>query len=371
MQPIKNSVVREQIRLKNEMSAKSKEKRLLDQFESYKSDRLLKCDKLVTAINQKKDQQINQVNAKLKSDTQDIDNTIRSLNKTPEPNFNVILMLALFIISSIAGCAVASSTNSFKESLTFGLIGGSVVAVIYVIIHFMCVSAANGNNQSVDNQIISLEDKKTKLAETAKLEIQRLLKQATADSEKANIDVKRDIEKEERRVKSEIFKIYSACDQQTVKEINAYNSEMNAFAGNLMNNLDKLSPMVDHVISIFKGMDSQVKHEPIINLDLKFEVSKTELIFDLYNQKQEPRSKNYRNYQYDNSQSEDQNYNFFKEGFRNLAKDYECEGLAKALVLLTKAKMEKIYPTMMVSFDHLDSLVIMHFKDINPNGRIL
>ena len=364
MQPIKNSVEREQIRLKNEMSAKSKEKQLLDQFESYKSDRLLKCGKLVATINQKKDQQIDQVNTKLKSDTQDIDNTLRSLNKTPKPHFNVILMFVLaIIIGAIAGFAARDSGT--------GGIGGLAGAVIYIIIHFMSVNAANGNNQSVDNQIISLEEKKIKLAETAKLEIQRLIKQATADSEKANIDAKRDIEKEEMRIKSEISKIYSASDQQTVKEINAYNSEMNAFASNLMNNLDKLSPMVDYVISVFQGMDSQVKHEPIINLNLKFEVSKTELIFDLYNQKPEPRSKNYRNYQYDNSQSESQNYNFFKEGFRNLAKDYECEGLAKALVLLTKAKMEKIYPTMMVSFDHLDSLVIMHFKDINPNGRIL
>ena len=91
----------------------------------------------------------------------------------------------------------------------------------------------------------------------------------------------------------------------------------------------------------------------LIKFDVKFRVTKTEVEFDCGN-KQESR-----------------NYNFFKEGFRELSRDYECEGLAKALLMMTKTRISKTAPTMMMSFGHLDSEVTIHFKGINPNGRPL
>ena len=106
-----------------------------------------------------------------------------------------------------------------------------------------------------------------------------------------------------------------------------------------------------------------MKHEPLIKLDLKFEVTKERLIFDF--DESDPRTGGKK------IQEEERNLLFFKEGLSNLTKDSECEGMAMALAQTAKEKMEGTSPTMMVTFDLTGAVVTIHTKDINPDGRLL
>jgi len=338
MQPIRNSVVREQIRLKNEAAVKNREKQLMDQLELYKNDQKEKCDKIIASINQQKDEQIKQVEIQRKKDLKAADKSMSSARRGGG---------SAVIISFVSIFTMAASTIGYS---LLGSYGGIACMIISAVLSLIITTTSR---KIQDRKISKLEDRKEKLEEDTENEIQRLKDNAEADAKKAMAEVQENIDREAGKLNDEIQKMYGAADQQTVKELNAYDHEMNVFANNILADADKYSHMVDAIENVFKDLSAEVKNETLIKFDLKFKVTRTEVEFDC-GRKQDSR-----------------NYNFFKEGFRELSRDYECEGLAKALLMLTKARISKTAPTMMMSFGHLDSEVTIHFKGVNPNGRPL
>lgn len=325
MQPIKNSVIREQIRQKNEASAQSKEKQLLDRFELYKKSKLEKCEALILSLNQQKEAQIKQVNKNMKADLKAANKSISSLRGGSSSSLLGLSMLA-YLINPVAGVATTVTTTV----------------------------ASGISRKNKEKKISALEDEKDRIESDAENEIEILNENLDAESKKIIEELQQEFAREERKLKDAILKIYNAADQQTVKELEAYDREMNAFANNVLSQNAKFSPMVDAIVNVFKDLKAEVKYETLIKFDLKYKVTPTEIIFDC-----------------GSSQQSSRNYNFFKEGFSELSKDSECEGMAKALLMLTKTRIAKISPTMALSFDHIDSQVTVHFKGVNPNGRPL
>lgn len=339
MQPIKNSVVREQIRLKNEATVKSREKQLTDRFELYKKDQKEKCDKIIASISQQKDEQIKQVEIQRKKDLKATDKSMSSARGGG----------ATFPIGMIISGVIFAGVSLLGQPAL-----GSVGFIFGSVISWLISSASNKRNAS---KMSALEEQKEKLEENAENEIQRLKEKAEADTKKAQAEVQETIDREARKLNDEIRKMYDAADQQTVRELTAYDHEMNIYSNNVLGDAKKYYPIVEAIESVFQDLRAEVKNESFIKFDLKYKVTRTEVEFDCGNKQ--------------GSQQGNRNYNFFKEGFSELSKDSECEGMAKALLMLTKAKISKTAPTMTMSFDHVDSQVTIHFKGVNPNGRPL
>lgn len=338
MQPIRNSVKREQIRLKNEATVKNREKQLLDQFELYKNDQKEKCDRIIASINQQRDEQIKQVEIQRKKDLKAADKSMSSVRGGG----------ATFPIGMIISGVISAFACYVDPAL------GGIAFIFGSVISWVISSASNKRNAQ---KVEALDEQKEKLEEDAENEIQRLKDNAEAEARKARADVQETIDRETRKLKDEIRKMYGAADQQSVKELTAYDHEMNIYSYNVLGDAKKYSPIVDAIENLFQDLIAEVKNESFIKFDLKYKVTRTEVEFDCGS--------------IQGSQQGNKNYNFFKEGFSELSKDSECEGMAKALLMLTKARISKIAPTMMMSFDHLDSEVIIHFKGVNPNGRPL
>ena len=126
MQPITNSIVREQIRLRNESGAKSKENELKMQLEHYKGEQQLKCAEIIANIYKRRDDEISQTRDKQKKEIEDTDSIIYSYSKKSKPEFNSGFMAAFAIAGMIGGCTVRWDA---------GIVGIVTGIVFYTIIH--------------------------------------------------------------------------------------------------------------------------------------------------------------------------------------------------------------------------------------------
>ena len=151
--------------------------------------------------------------------------------------------------------------------------------------------------------------------------------------------------------------IYYQADQQTLRQINAYDAEVKQYTQKVLGNRDTIKPMVDHVTNMFQRMVSHADagaHKRFIEADFIYTVSKTGISYSYQSS-------------YINPQDD---YNFNRERYRDLKSDPECEGLAQALAKLTIQKMKSLYPAnsiTSISVDHNDACVTMHFKGANKN----
>ena len=371
MLPINNSVVREQMRMKNEIPVRNRENELLVRIESYKNSKKLNLENIITDINQKRDLQISKIESKLNIDVDNLEGKIASLNKKTSPKFRFLLM---FLFAILGACAMIIIYPNFlsEEKIAISACAG---AFFYIMIHFFNSIVVAIVNWSVDAKISSLNQKKDRLNERALSNINGIKQQSLKEINKLQKEVESDICREEKKIQDELSKICVVVDQQTIEEITDYDNEVNAFCSKLLNNPDMISPMVDFIVQIKNNVEQKENYSPLITSDFTFEVSKTQVIFDLGEQNNKKNSAGNRQhdyiYDYINHQNSKQNniiyYDFCKERFRNLTSNSECEGLAKALVLLTKARMIKISPTIMVKSKHIDSKVTIHFQDINPD----
>ena len=335
----------------------------MDELQSYKDARMRQKDKTVASIIAKRDQQISDTKVKLQEDLKTADKKISSFHKNPIPEFKSVFRKKS-VQKSNRSKQSAGKNNSIKNKSKpkFKLIKFFIILVFfpfYVIgflIRFIILLvrriAARHHNKNIDSKISSMKKKKAGLIGAAQSKIKYFEEQAMKDSETAKMEAKRDIKLKEKEIEEKIFSIKDA-----------YDKEVEQFYKRLTENPAKISPLVDHIMNVFKSMDYTVKHEPLIILDLKFEVTKEQLKFDF--DEPDPRTGRKK------IEDDERNLLFFKEGLSNLTKDSECEGMAMALAQIAKEKMEEISPTMMVTFDQNNTTVIIHTKDINPNGRLL
>ena len=166
-------------------------------------------------------------------------------------------------------------------------------------------------------------------------------------------DKKRDLQQ---RAQRDIFDVYNASEQKTVREINAYDAEVKTYSQKILKNSESISPMVDSVTNMFQRMISHADagaHMRFIEADFTFQVINTGITYS-YQSK------------YTNPQDD---FNFNRERYRDLKSEAECEGLAEALAKLTMAKMKTLYPanSMKISVSHIDAKVTMHFQGANAN----
>ena len=164
---------------------------------------------------------------------------------------------------------------------------------------------------------------------------------------------KRDLQQ---RAQRDIYEAYNLADQNTVREINAYDNEVKVYSQKILRNAESISPMVDHVTNMFQRMISHADsgaHMRFIEADFVYQVINTGITFSYQSR-------------YTNPQDD---FNFNRERYRDLKSEAECEGLAQALAKLTSSKMKALYPanSMKISVNHIDAKVTMHFQGANAN----
>ena len=160
----------------------------------------------------------------------------------------------------------------------------------------------------------------------------------------------------QQRAQRDIFDAYSLADQNTVREINAYDNEVKVYSQKILRNAESISQMVDYVTNMFQRMISHADsgaHMRFIEADFVYQVINTGITFSYQSH-------------YSNPQDD---YNFNRERYRDLKSEAECEGLAQALAKLTASKMKTLYPSnsMKISVNHMDAKVTMHFQGANAN----
>lgn len=326
--------VREQIKLKNESDAKNKEKLLRDNFESYKRNKLNECVSTIANIKKTIDKRIEQLNGILIKYNNANSGKVRS-RKTSKPKFNRRIFVVSAVVGLITGCTV---TRMHYGGGIAGVIAG---ALIYTIIYFARIYSGKRKKTS-------FRSRKDKIQS----EIKALEKQERDESKKIKETAEGEIKQEALRCKEEINKIRENTAAKTKKEIAVYEQEVDKSFKQFMNEQQQLLPIAQRVVEVFNSIDYTPEREPVIKLDLNFEISKTRIIFNPDNQNPE-------------------SLEFYRQGFRALNNDSECEGLAKAVAVLTGTEMVKTTPIMIVSFDQVDAKITLHTKRINPNGRLL
>jgi hypothetical protein len=156
--------------------------------------------------------------------------------------------------------------------------------------------------------------------------------------------------------KKEIIEIYRLAEQNTLKEIAAYEQSVDKYCKKILNNASSMVDMVNNVTEMFQRM--------INHADSRSHVKFIEgtLIYTVVN------DGIYYTYPSTYTNKID-DYNFNVARYRNLNAPAECEGLAQALAILTIKKMKKIYPpnSMSINVSHSDSQVEMIFRGANPN----
>lgn len=155
---------------------------------------------------------------------------------------------------------------------------------------------------------------------------------------------------------NEIRNEYMKADQRTQQEITAYERDVKMYAQKVLTKSDSISPMVDHVVSMFQRMISHADagaHMRFIEADFTYQVINTGIKYSYQSR-------------YTNPQDD---YNFNKERYRDLNGDAECEGLAQALAKLVISKMKGLYPpnSINISLTHNDAQVTLHYKGANKN----
>ena len=160
----------------------------------------------------------------------------------------------------------------------------------------------------------------------------------------------------QQRAQRDIFEAYNRADQETVRQINAYDNEVKVYSQKILKNAESISPMVDHVTNMFQRMISHADsgaHMRFIEADFVYQVVNTGITYSYQSR-------------YTNPQDD---YNYNRERYRDLKSEAECEGLAQALAKLTASKMKTLYPanSMKISVSHIDAKVTMHFQGANAN----
>lgn len=156
-----------------------------------------------------------------------------------------------------------------------------------------------------------------------------------------------------------IANIRSDWEQKTVQQIEAYNNQVKQYSQKALKNSASIQPMADHVTDMFKRMISHANsasNVKYIETDFTYEVKKSEIVFYYDSDYSNPRS----------------SYNFDTNRYRNLNSDVECEGLARALSVMTTRSVIASYPPHYVvgdkiPLDHIDARVTLHFKAVNKN----
>lgn len=155
---------------------------------------------------------------------------------------------------------------------------------------------------------------------------------------------------------TEIRQEYMRADQRTQQEIAAYERDVKMYAQKVMAKAESISPMVDHVVSMFQRMISHADagaHMKFIEANFTYQVITSGIKYSYQSR-------------YTNPQDD---YDFNKERYRDLNTPAECEGLAQALAKLVINKMKTIYPpnSINISLSHNDAQVTLHFKGANKN----
>ena len=344
MQPIRDSAVREQIRVRNENEVRIREQRLLDNLESYKKTVRQECDKQISDIHVTTFQAVNHVNTELRDKTEEIDNKLGALKDDSKPKFHTGIFFIIAIVLFVAGCAA----GGYGAGIVFAVVS----MILYVIVYFICCSSVEDSNAFIEKQRASLEKKKVKLSKDAESKNRKFYENETSDSKEVTAEAERKIRQEEERCNKEIARIHDDGEKKTVQEIAAYDKKVNDYSDSLIKNPARIDDMVKCVLERIKELDVAVEYEPVVKFDLKFEVNKKDVVF--YTDK-----------------DCDFKFNFKRKGSRDLTTDYECEGMAKALVFLSRAMIKRISPLMLILDEFADAKVTLHIKNINPNGRLL
>lgn len=173
---------------------------------------------------------------------------------------------------------------------------------------------------------------------------------------KQNADADAERERLRQNAKNDIQEAYNEADRLTRQQIDAYDKEVERYCQTLLQKADTISEMVEHNTDMFRRMISHADASSnirFVEADFCFKVLVTGVMYS-YQSK------------YTNPQDD---YNFNRRRFHDLNSSAECEGLAQALTKLTVRKMESYYPRNFepIQVSHIDSEVMMHFKNINQN----
>ena len=356
------------------MSVESRKKQLQDEMQTYKKERMLLCDNAVASILADKEQQINTTDTKLRNALKLADTEILSFRRKLTPKFKPIVFPPFFKkpLENNSGRKQTSKRSKaakkqapkyrlivFLSNCFLWLICLPFVVIfnlIYFIIYLTKIAVIRRYNKKIECRIAVLQKEKIRSTNTAKAKNRSLNEDAVRQIEKARNEAKKDILQKEQKIKEDICNIEKT-----------YEKDVDKFCKGFMTCPDKISFMVDYILKVFNLSYSKVKSEidqaPLIKSNMKFRVSKEQLIFDFDNHDSETNRKR--------SDENSKNLQFYKKGFPNLENDSQCEGLARALALMIKKKMEDLSPTMMVTFEQLKTTVNIHTKDINPEGRLL
>ena len=155
---------------------------------------------------------------------------------------------------------------------------------------------------------------------------------------------------------SEIRAAYAEADRKTQSEIIAYDSDVKKYSQILLKDAGNFTSMVDHQVMMFERMISHADHGShmrFVEADLIYTVNTYGITYT-YDSK------------YTNTKDD---FNFAKKRFRDLKSAAECEALAKALAIMTMAKMKKTHPanSMNITVAHMDAQVTLHYKGANKN----
>lgn len=158
-------------------------------------------------------------------------------------------------------------------------------------------------------------------------------------------------EQSNKKIAEERRKMTDAANAELAK----YDADANDFCQKALGN-SSIAPMVEKTVEMFKRMISHqesgadVKY---VEADFNYEVKTTGIV-----------------YVYESGYSNpDSEFNFHKERFHELNGYAECEGLAKALSVLVRARMKEEYPSELTSIriSNQDAFFTLHFKTANEN----
>lgn len=134
----------------------------------------------------------------------------------------------------------------------------------------------------------------------------------------------------EHSVYDEIKKVYREEEIEATAEFESYKNNARQFESKLIRNKKMVLPIVDHMALVLKNKlneaDSRA-HVQVISGTINYTVTFNGIVFQEDDQKET--SKN--------------NFLFHENGYKPLKNDYQCAGMACALIYLTEEKIGKTY----------------------------
>ena len=173
---------------------------------------------------------------------------------------------------------------------------------------------------------------------------------------KRNKNLKLKLQNIEAEERGKEVRLSNEAREKYNSKIERYHSNVEQTVQRLMANQANINPMVDYSVEMFKRMilhaDSN-SSKKFIECNFTYVVTTTEIKY-LYDS------------EYTNSKDD---FNFEMQRYRNLALEYECEGLALALANVLSDRMKALYPpnTVSITTSNVDAKVTMKFKAPNEN----